>query len=324
MQDDDKKPGDETSKGLGRREFFIAGGALTAGSTLLTIPALGALSGHRRRLLDADGNGTDDTQPLIAGTIATPGVIADQTRSKKPVYLAVGARPGIAAIAVADALFWTDIMLEHALFFTLLMPGKRLDLVRKRALQFNQEFNRLFRQIRQTRWTEESLPKLARLLIPSLKKFIAYKDRLRSLQEKGELQSLVWPLFFAHTSREATRFVKRLEVFAIASSPTRLQDSTEFWTLIMAEHLEFIAHLLDPQEQALVAKADAAAKQFYGAHASLASTSLATLQSMANEVIDFKTAAEKGIDAGTIKSIIDPALADHVLREAIKFSEELK
>jgi hypothetical protein len=44
----------------------------------------------------------------------------------------------------------------------------------------------------------------------------------------------------------------------------------------------------------------------------------------AEEIINFKTAAEKGIQTGKIKSIIDPALADHVRREAVKFADELK
>jgi hypothetical protein len=43
-----------------------------------------------------------------------------------------------------------------------------------------------------------------------------------------------------------------------------------------------------------------------------------------NDIIDFKTAAGKGIQTGKIKSIIHPALADHVRREAVKFADELK
>ena len=41
-------------------------------------------------------------------------------------------------------------------------------------------------------------------------------------------------------------------------------------------------------------------------------------------ILDFKTAAEKGIATGKIKSIIDPALADHVRREAIKAADDLR
>ena len=44
----------------------------------------------------------------------------------------------------------------------------------------------------------------------------------------------------------------------------------------------------------------------------------------ANEIVDFKTAAEEGIEAGQIRSIIHPTLADHVRREAVKFVDDLK
>jgi hypothetical protein len=43
----------------------------------------------------------------------------------------------------------------------------------------------------------------------------------------------------------------------------------------------------------------------------------------AQTIINFKVAAEKSIQAGQIKSIIHPALADHVRREAVRFRDEL-
>ena len=43
-----------------------------------------------------------------------------------------------------------------------------------------------------------------------------------------------------------------------------------------------------------------------------------------DDIIDFKIAAEKGIELGEIRSIIHPTLADHVRREAIKAADELK
>jgi hypothetical protein len=42
-----------------------------------------------------------------------------------------------------------------------------------------------------------------------------------------------------------------------------------------------------------------------------------------DEIIDFKVAAEKGIETGQIKSIIHPTLADHVRREALKAADEI-
>ena len=47
------------------------------------------------------------------------------------------------------------------------------------------------------------------------------------------------------------------------------------------------------------------------------------MRDAAEQILDFKTAGEKGIRAGTIKSIIQPDLAAHVRREAIRFIDEL-
>lgn len=46
--------------------------------------------------------------------------------------------------------------------------------------------------------------------------------------------------------------------------------------------------------------------------------------SAAETILDFKTKAVRDIEAGRIKSIIDPRLADHVRREALKFINELR
>lgn len=46
--------------------------------------------------------------------------------------------------------------------------------------------------------------------------------------------------------------------------------------------------------------------------------------SAAQTILDFKTKAARDIEGGRIKSIIDPRLADHVRREALKFVDELK
>jgi len=53
-------------------------------------------------------------------------------------------------------------------------------------------------------------------------------------------------------------------------------------------------------------------------------SSKAPLEKAVDDIIDFKTAAEKGIQTGAIKSIIHPTLADHVRREALKAADELK
>ena len=91
----------------------------------------------------------------------------------------------------------------------------------------------------------------------------------------------------------------------------------------MGEHADFIAHLLDPAERDLIMKAMLTGDNFHKMHDSLPA-SKDPLENAVNEIVDFKTAAEKGIVTGKIRSIIHPTLADHVRREALKAADDLK
>jgi len=117
-----------------------------------------------------------------------------------------------------------------------------------------------------------------------------------------------------------------------------------FWTNIMDEHARFVAHLLDPNEYELIEKSFSTANVFrqlggdtvggtveaLGQEPGTVIDSLAknpeidAVMSAAQTILDFKTQAVRDIEAGRIKSIIEPRLADHVRREALKFLNELK
>jgi hypothetical protein len=93
-----------------------------------------------------------------------------------------------------------------------------------------------------------------------------------------------------------------------------------FWARVMGEHAMFAEHLPDPREMALIAQAATMAAAFQV----LASRGDAAGLAAADELIlNFKETAETGIEAGQIQSIIHPALADHIRREALKFRNEL-
>ncbi|WP_437662066.1 DUF2935 domain-containing protein [Sorangium sp. So ce1182] len=299
---------------LGRRRF-AGTAAATVGVSLLAPPGLAL----------AAGKGPESCEPvgplsLPEGVPLTPGVVADQ-RARKPIFLA-GLNAGHAAHAVAEVLFWTDIMMEHALFMALLMPGDSLRAARSEARQFQVLFAQHFVSARDNHYRDDELYPLLASTRSSVLEFIEYKRRMQRAQEAGTLKSLVWPLFFDHIAREAERFAARLELYATGFAALQRDEVRAFWTRIMAEHLEFIAHLLDPQEKALVGQANARADTLYQANTQLVASG--QLAMMADDVIDFKTAAEQGIETGQIKSIIDPALADHVLREAVRFSDEIR
>ena len=94
----------------------------------------------------------------------------------------------------------------------------------------------------------------------------------------------------------------------------------------MEDHARFIAHLLDPDEFALIDQAMQLSRtgRDLEANPAAALQDPGTVMSLVQEIIDFKTASARGIETAQIKSIIDPRLADHVRREAVKFADELR
>jgi len=245
--------------------------------------------------------------------------------------------------AWADARFTADILAEHALFFALLMPEELAAKERAEALRFMQTFTALYERIDAGPPPPRSeLKRFANDVNEAIKPFIEYKARLGDAQTSGKLRSLVWPLFFDHTRNEAERWERRLNALAGGESEFDRGEVVKFWTNIMDEHARFVAHLLDPNEYELIEKSFNASNVFRdlggpgGAVAALVgepgtvidslakNPELDAVMSAAQTILDFKTQAVRDIEAGRIKSIIEPRLADHVRREALKFVNELK
>ena len=254
----------------------------------------------------------EQTSIAVAGASTKNGVT-------KPVYVPQSDDP--ISHSVAENLFWNDILMEHATFFVTLMPGEPLARQRAQAEKFKSAFSQQFEKTRSMRLDKSNYSAFNASTIELVKPFVAFKRQMQAAQESGKLQSLVWPLFFDHTAREAERFTRRLQQLSKGDTSLDRSEVVEFWAGIMDEHAEFIAHLLDPQEDALVEKALQSSAAF---RALRTNKDAGKADGLAKSIIDFKTAAAKGIAAGEIKSIIPPTLADHVRREAVKFEDELK
>lgn len=275
----------------------------------------------------------------------SPGATTPESNYEKVVILPKMEDQDPARHAWADARFAADILAEHALFFALLMPEELAAKERVEALQFQQSFTALYDRIVADAPPERSEVKtFVAPLTEAIKPFIEYKARLGEAQASGQLRSLVWPLFFDHTRHEAERWERRFDDLARGEADFERFEVVKFWTNIMDEHARFVAHLLDPDEFELIEKAFSASTVFRklgddtvgGTVAALAAEPGTVIDSLAQHpevdavmsavqtILDFKTQAVRDIEAGRIKSIIEPRLADHVRREALKFFNELK
>jgi hypothetical protein len=297
---------------------------------------------------DALGTETNAPQvPVESMDVITrrPGADGPESRYEKVVVLPNMDDKDPANHAWADARFATDILSEHGLFFALLMPEELAKEERAEALTYYRDFGTMHREIASAKPPERSgvkpfLGKIRDRVMP----FIEYKQRLGDAQRAGKLRSLVWPLFFDHTRHEAERWERRFNALSAGEVEFERREVVTFWTNIMDEHARFVAHLLDPDEYALIEKAFKTAEVFRklqsdgvtGAVAALSSQpgtvadslgknpNLDAVMSAAQTMLDFKTDAVRDIESAKIKSIIEPRLADHVRREALKFVNELK
>lgn len=262
-----------------------------------------------------------ETGPIRPGSVA--GVpVGSLAGGMKPIIVAPTGSMDPVAHSVADTLFWGEQLLEHAMFFAMLMPGPELAGPRGEAERFQRQFTDHLAALRGSTLDRGNYVAFNNRTATLANRLIEYKFRMEQAQTSGRIRSLVWPTFFDHTRNEAVRFTSRLAQLNSGNAAFDRREVVPFWADKMEEHGLFVAHLLDPTEKTLKTVAETAAGTFdklEDAPVGSKDPALAAAQTM----IDFKAAAEKGITAGQIKSIIHPALADHVLREAIRFKDEL-
>ena len=261
-----------------------------------------------------------ETGPLRPEAVAG-AQIGSLNGGARPIYVT---RPGSrdpVEHSVADTLFWGEQLMEHALFFTLLMPGPDLAQQRGRAEQFQRQFTDHLTLLRRSSLDRGDYAAFNNSTIALARPFIAYKREMQEAQDSGRMHSLVWPLFFDHTAGEAERFVRRLEQLNGGNTSYSRAEVIPFWSDKMAEHAQFVAHLLDPEERLLIEASEETSDLFRGLESN---PSRSGAEAAVQAIIDFKTAAGRGIQDGSIDSIINPALADHVRREAIRFQDELR
>jgi hypothetical protein len=269
------------------------------------------------------------TMAGVCSQSALPAATSQQPPASspgKPLLLAPADATDVAVLARAENLFWCDIMAEHAGFFAMLMPGAALSTQRNQAEAFQRSFQSQYERAKAATFDRNAYAAVSRSTIGMIEPFIEYKRRMAQAQQTGKMRSMVFPLFFDHTAREAERAVQRLERVAQGNAALDFKEVVAFWSEIVSEHSSLIAHMLDPQEQELVGEALDSSAVFDGFHHANRDKSLPAGQILlaTEEVIDFAAAVEQGVTAGRIKSILDPGLADHMRRESLKFIDELK
>ena len=156
-----------------------------------------------------------------------------------------------------------------------------------------------------------------------VERLIDFKQRLLDGVGVCGIFTANYPLLIEHILREARLYrdwLKHLEGEGVCVCG-ELRNTELFWNRIMMEHALFIRGLLDPTQTELIETADGFAEDYRrlletsGAANERAMKAGGAL-ALTEKFRDFKRAGVEGIENCTIRSIILPLLADHVLREA--------
>lgn len=139
------------------------------------------------------------------------------------------------------------------------------------------------------------------------------------------------PSIFQHQIDETKLYIKQIQRIQSGQmvDPTFYRvEMMMFWNKHLMEHAEIIRQLLDPTEEALIAKANMIIKefkmlnkQFQDGAQPKADLKQLSRESMAAtvDIIDFKARITELILACQLKSVISALLGDHVLREAYHY-----
>ena len=158
-----------------------------------------------------------------------------------------------------------------------------------------------------------------------LEGLICFKEQTLDNVLKCKMFTMNYPLLIEHIIREAKLYQKYIMNLEDGNRYNQedLREIELFWNQIMMEHALFIRGLLDPTENDLIMAADDFAQEYSKLLCDARNMTDMTIMSVTNKTIeetikyrDFKLAGTKGINDCTIRSLIVPLLADHVLREA--------
>ncbi len=233
--------------------------------------------------------------------------------------------------------FWLRIMKEHALFLSEGFSRGDTALIQE-AERFFRYFDQLLSQAHRIPETVSAVRALNEESIQAAGTFRNFKRNLLILIINCKIHGFNFPLLVDHIAREAEYFVRNLLKFnqgILEPVQDAIISENVFWLKIMMEHSRFIASLLDQSERNLVNQARKFADDF-----EVLLNQARDVESMlfrkqptypvigkmnrdsetaAEELRDFKRAGLEFIRTCQIRNVINPLLADHVVREAEHF-----
>jgi hypothetical protein len=239
--------------------------------------------------------------------------------------------------SLTENRFWLRIMKEHALFLAEGFSRGDIQLIQE-AERFFHYFDQLLQRAHTVAQTVQALRLLNEESIRAASAFRNFKRNVLILIINCRIHGFNFPLLVDHIAREAEYFVRNLIKFnqgIMEPIQDAIINENVFWLRIMMEHSRFLSSLLDQSERNLVNQA-----RKFGDDFEVLLNQARDVESMlfnkeptypviskmnkdsetaTIELRNFKRAGLEFIRSCQIRSVINPLLADHVVREAEHF-----
>ncbi|WP_051348573.1 DUF2935 domain-containing protein [Peribacillus kribbensis] len=244
--------------------------------------------------------------------------------------------------SLTENRFWLRIMKEHALFL-----GEGFNRKDTQHIQAADRFYHYFEQHERKSYQLANNVEVVRRFneesIELVHGFRNFKRNLLILIINCKISGFNFPLLVDHIAREAEYFMRTLKKFnkgILEPIQDAIINENVFWLRIMMEHSRFIASLLDQSERNLVN-----VSRKFGDDFETLLNQARDVESMlyhkqptypiigkmnkdsenaTTELQAFKKAGLELIKSCQIRNVINPLLADHVLREAGHFLYMIK
>jgi hypothetical protein len=239
--------------------------------------------------------------------------------------------------SLTENRFWLRIMKEHAYFL-----GEGFSRREKQLVQQTDRFYHFFEQqekrAHQTPNDVTAVRKLNEDTIQLVYGFRNFKRNLLIMIVNCKVAGFNFPLLVDHIAREAEYFMRTLKKFnegILDPIQDAIIKENVFWLKIMMEHSRFIASLLDQSERNLVHTASKFGDDFEVLLNQARDVESMLLkrkttypiigklnQDSENATVELRNFKKVGLDlikSCQIRNVIDPLLADHVVREANHF-----
>jgi hypothetical protein len=239
--------------------------------------------------------------------------------------------------SLTENKFWLRIMKEHAYFLGEGFNKKDTQLIQQTD-RFYHFFEQQEKRAYQTPNDVTAVRKLNEDTIQLVFGFRNFKRNLLIMIVNCKVLGFNFPLLVDHIAREAEYFMRTLKKFnqgILDPIQDAIIKENVFWLKIMMEHSRFIASLLDQSERNLVHTASK-----FGDDFEVLLNQARDVESMLykrsptypiigklnkdseNATVELRNFKQVGLDlikSCQIRSVIDPLLADHVVREANHF-----